>query len=101
MNTKELFTKIIFEKCVKPVSQVSLNSSLILKVKFMDDTVVLHKVNREILHFLFIMQHVDFKKETVDYSIESPVGYYDIFGFVSKDTARFSKEGQELLISFL
>lgn len=104
MSSYELCKKIIQDKCVKPVLNVKLNStSFHIYIQFEDCTEIIHKLDKNFKHFISIMQHVHLEKKFIDPTlcIKSPLLFYDIFGFVSGDTARFWREGIDILISFL
>lgn len=106
MYIYDLCKKIIQDKCVKPVKNVTLfqkSTSFHIHIQFEDKTEIIHKLDRDLQHFVAIMQHIRVKKEVIQSAlcIPTPLGYHNIFGFVSHDTARFSKGGEVMLIYFL
>lgn len=104
MNVEYLFKEIIFEKSIKPVSNVFFKREryIYLNVEFIDGSKVSFKIDYSIQAFMCIIRNVNFVKKDLPKNacITSPLGFFKIFGFVENDTARFVEDDQELLILF-
>lgn len=87
---------VLYAKSIKKILNVYINNAMFLIIEF-NNSIVSHKINKDLKTFLNITQHFNVKKVSKEkkYCKLVPVNFYDIFGITEGDIIELSGANED------